>query len=140
MGNLQDFITEYRTNKARTDYNYYKKLAADAKQDYEKVRRYYASMADASTNIRLRSAELRMEDVENDMQLKLNTYQTLNTQLQAASAKVQDRTPVFTILKGAAIPIKPAGPKRMLFVIGMMFLSSVIISVYIYFKKENASI
>lgn len=113
---LQAYITNYRTNKARTDFEYYKKLTLNAKQEYEKVRRQYANMADASTNVKLRSVELKMEDVENDMQLKFNTYTNLNNQLQAASAKVQERTPAFTILKGAAVPIKPAGPKRMIFV------------------------
>ena len=113
---LQAYITNYRTNKARTDFEYYKKLTLNAKQEYEKVRRQYASMADASTNVKLRSVELKMEDVENDMQLKFNTYTNLNNQLQAAKAKVQERTPAFTILKGAAVPIKPAGPKRMIFV------------------------
>jgi len=113
---LQTYITNYRTNKARTDYKYYKKLTLNAKQEYEKVRRQYASMADASTNVSLKSVELRMEDLENDMQLKFNTYTNLNNQLQAAKAKVQERTPVFTILKGAAVPIKPAGPKRIIFV------------------------
>jgi LPS O-antigen subunit length determinant protein (WzzB/FepE family) len=113
---LQAYITNYRTNKARTDFEYYKKLTLNAKQEYEKVRRQYANMADASTNVKLRSVELKMEDVENDMQLKFNTYTNLNNQLQAAKAKVQERTPAFTILKGAAVPIKPAGPKRMIFV------------------------
>jgi hypothetical protein len=127
---LQMFITEYRTNKARTDYEYYKKLAADAKQDYEKTRRYYASMADASTNVRLKSVELKIEDIENDMQLKLNAYTTLNTQLQAAKAKVQEKTPAFTLLKGASVPIKPAGPKRMIFVAGMLILALLCTSVY----------
>ena len=113
---LQTYITNYRTNKARSDYEYYKKLTLNAKQEYEKVRRQYASMADASTHVSLKSVELRMEDLENDMQLKFNTYTNLNNQLQAAKAKVQERTPVFTILKGAAVPIKPAGPKRIIFV------------------------
>lgn len=131
---LQVFITEYRTNKARTDYEYYKKLTADAKQDYEKVRRYYASMADASTNVRLRSVELKIEDVENDMQLKLNAYTTMNTQLQAAKAKVQERTPAFTVIKGASVPIKPAGPKRMIFVLGMLILSVIVVSLYLVRK------
>jgi hypothetical protein len=131
---LQVFITEYRTNKARTDYEYYKKLAADAKQDYEKVRRYYASLTDASTNVKLRSVELKIEDVENDMQLKFNTYTTINTQLQAAKAKVQEKTPAFTLLKGAAVPVKPAGPKRMLFVAEMLFLACFCISMYILKK------
>ena len=128
---LQIFITDYRTNKARTDYEYYKKLTADAKQDYEKVRRFYASMADASTNVRLRSVELKMEDVENDMQLKLNAYTTINTQLQAAKAKVQEKTPAFTVLKGAAVPVKPAGPKRILFIAEMLFLACFVVSMYI---------
>ena len=127
---LQVFITDYRTNKARTDYEYYKKLTAEAKLEYEKVRRRYASMADASTNVRLRSVELKMEDVENDMQLKLNAYTTINAQLQAAKAKVQEKTPAFTVLKGASVPIKPAGPKRMFFVAGALFVAAFLLSVY----------
>lgn len=134
MGALQYFITEYRTNKARADYKYYEHLTNEALMAYEATRREYATMADASTRLSLKSMEMKMEDLENDMQLKYTTYQTLNTQLQAANAKVQERTPVFTVLKGAAIPIKPAGPKRMIFVIGMMILASFAVSVYVYFK------
>ena len=88
-------------------------------------------MADASTNVRLRSVELKMEDVENDMQLKLNAYTTINTQLQAAKAKVQEKTPAFTVLKGAAVPVKPAGPKRILFIAEMLFLACFVVSMYI---------
>lgn len=126
MGSLQKFITNYRTSKARTDFEYYKQLASEAKREYEKARQYYGSLSDANSKVALRSVELKMEDLENDMQLKYNTYTTLNTQLQAAKAKVQDRTPVFTVLKGAAIPIKPAGPKRMIFVAGMLILAFMI--------------
>ena len=46
----------------------------------------------------------------------------LMAQLQAAQSKVQERTPAFTLLKGAAVPVKPAGPKRMIFVAFMLFL------------------
>ncbi len=120
---LQDFITEYRTNKARTDYEYYKNLTAEAKREYEKVRQQYASMSDASTNVSLRSVELKMEDMENEMQLKFNAYTALNNQLQASKAKVQEKTPAFTVIKGASVPMKPSGPKRMIFVLGMLILT-----------------
>lgn len=123
MNILQAYITDYRTSKARTDYEYYKKLAAEAKHEYEKTRQLYGSMADASTKVALRSVELKMEDMENDMQMKFNTYQTINAQLQAANAKVQERTPVFSVLKGAAIPLRPAGPKRKIFVAAMLILA-----------------
>ncbi len=128
---LQAFITEYRTNKARVDYEYYQQLAIKAKADYEKVRRQYASMADASTHISLKSVELKLQDLENEMQLKFNAYTTINTQLEAAKAKVQERTPAFTTLKGASMPIKPAGPKRMFFVLFMLVLTTLVISTYI---------
>ncbi len=128
---LQVFITEYRTNKARTDYEYYKKLATDAKREYEKARQQYASMSDANSKIALRSIELKIEDMENDMQLKYNAYTTINTQLQAAEAKVQERTPVFTVIKGAAVPVKHSGPKRMFIVIGLLFLSFIGTTFYI---------
>lgn len=127
---LQDFITTYRTNKSRIDMNYYEKLVAEAKSDYEDARRLYGKYADANTNVTLESFRLKINDLENDMQLKYNTYTTLNTQLQAAKAKVQERTPAFTTIKGASVPIKPAGPKRMLFVLGMMILACIATSVY----------
>lgn len=131
---LQIFITDYRTSKARTDYNYYKKLAEDAKHEYEKARQQYGSLSDANSKVALRSVELKLEDMENDMQLKFNAYTTLNTQLQAAKAKVQEKTPAFTVLKGAAVPIKPAGPKRMIFVAAMLILTIIFTSLFILLK------
>ena len=127
---LQNFITEYRTNKARIDYEYYKKLAAEAKSDYEKVRRKYGATSDANMDVSMKSIELMITDLENDMQLKYNTYSTMCAQMEAAKAKVQDCTPAFTVIEGASVPIKPAGPKRMLFVIGMMLLASICITLY----------
>ena len=120
---LQTFITDYRTNKSRIDEQYYKKLVDEAKADYERARRIYGSYADANMDVTLESFRAEQTDLENDMQLKYNTYTALMTQYQAAKAKVQERTPAFTILKGASVPIKPTGPKRMLFVAGMMLLT-----------------
>ena len=128
---LQQFITIYRTNKARVDYEYYKGLAQEAKNEYEKARQIYGSMSDANSKVALRSIELKLEDMENDMQLKFNAYTTINTQLQAAKAKVQERTPAFTLLKGASVPIKPTAPKRMIFVAIMVVLAFLATSVYI---------
>lgn len=128
---LQAYITRYRTNKARLDLEYYKKLTTEAKHEYERARQLYGSYSDANTDVVLESFRAKQNDMENDMQLKYNTYSTMNNQLQAAQAKVQARTPAFTPLKTAAVPIKPAGPKRMLFALGMTFMAAVIISLYI---------
>ncbi len=120
---LQDFITDYRTQKARVDLEYYTKLTDEAKRDYEEARRLYASYADSNTDLMLTSFKAKEQDLENDMQLKYNTYTTLTTQLQMAKAKVQERTPAFTVIQGASVPQIPAGPKRTLFVLFMLFLT-----------------
>lgn len=131
---LQDFITYYRTSKAQKDVDYYKHLRDEALRSYETVRRQYAAMSDANTDLVLESAKSELEDMENDMQLKYNQYTTYDTQLQASIAKLREKTPAFTTLKGASVPIKPAGPKRMIFVFCMCLLATVCLSFYAYFR------
>lgn len=130
-GKLLNFITEYRTSKARKDVEYYTTLSNDAKKNYEKARRDYASFSDANTDIGLPSLRSQLDELENDMQLKYNSYTAISTQLQAAQASLQERTPAFTLLQGAEVPIKPAGPKRMIFIAALMVLSFIISSLWI---------
>lgn len=132
---LQLFITEYRTKKARIDYEHYAKLTLEAKSNYEKARDKYAAFSDASTNVSLRSTELKLESMENDMQTKYTVYTAMNTRREAALAKVQERTPAFTELKNATVPVKPTGPKRMIFVAAMLFLTTIGTIFYLYNKE-----
>lgn len=127
---LQVFITNYRTSKARVDEQYYKRLVTEAKRDYDKARQNYGSYADANMDVVLTSMRAKQDEMENEMQLKYNTYSTMMTQYQAARAKVQERTPAFTVIQGAAVPLKPTAPKRMFFVIGMCFAAIIVLSVY----------
>lgn len=120
---LQQYISNYRTNKARKDVVYYTKLVREAKRDYEIARLRYAGYADANTDAVYESFRSKQDDLENDMQLKFNNYSSLNTQLMAAKAKVQENLPAFTVLQGAAVAQKAAAPKRMIFVAFMLILA-----------------
>lgn len=128
---LQKFITDYRTSKAKKDYSYYQKLTAQAKAKYEQARRDYGAFSDANTDVTLESVKSKQEDMENDMQLKFNAYSAMNTQLQAAYAKVLESTPAFTVIKSATVPVKPSGPKRMAFVFICVCLSLIVYLFYI---------
>lgn len=132
---LQNYIIRYRTNKARNDYEYYSSLAENAKADYDKSVENYAEYCDSHTNTIRQVVNSERDALENDMQLKLTTYNTLNTQLVAANAKIQESTPAFTLLQGAVVPYKPSGPKRMIFIVAMLFFATLGTSAYI-FKRE----
>lgn len=127
---LQQFITEYRTSKARTDLEYYQKMCKDAKEKYEKVRRTYGSYSDANQDVVLESFKLKENDLENEMQLLYNNYTALTTQVQQAQAKLLMQTPAFTTLQNASVPLKPTGPKRMIFALGMTLLAFIIITFF----------
>ena len=134
---LQEYITNYRTNKARNDFVYYKKLADEAKNNYEKARQKYASFSDASTSVALKSVELKMEDMENDLQIKFNNYTTLNAQLQAAMAKVQERTPAFTIIQEPIMPLRASSTPRSLIVLIFMALGILCDTFWIMYGRKR---
>lgn len=128
---LQLFITNYRTSKARNDYEYYKELTAKAKEEYEVARLLYSKSSDANMDAVMVSTRTKLEALENDAQIKLSTYTSMHTQMEAAKAKVQERTPAFTVIQGAAVPVKPAGPKRMIFVLAMTIVAFIATSIYL---------
>ena len=120
---LKVFIVKYRTSKAQKDVAHYRQLMHDAQLQYERVRRKYAASADANQDVILESVRSKVEDMENDMQLKYNQYTAMSTQYEAAIAKVREQTPVFTVLQGACVPVKPSSPKRVLTILGMMLFA-----------------
>lgn len=122
--NLQRFITNYRTNKARIDLDYYRKLTEQSKKAYDYSVRVYSEYCDANQDVMLQSFISKRDELENEMQLKFNTYSTMRTQMEAMRAKLQEKTPAFTTLQNATVPIKASKPKRMLFVIGMCLLAA----------------
>jgi hypothetical protein len=134
---LQEFIVKYRTNKAKIDYEHYKKLTADAKADYEKIRRKYGATSDSNMDVTMKSMELVLDDMENEMQLRYNIYTAMNTQMQAAASKLQEATPAFTVIQSATIPTKPAGPKRLIISIVMMFVAFFVLSGRILLKEKS---
>jgi hypothetical protein len=135
---LQTFITDYRTSKAKNDLEFTKKLYTEAKERYVKLRQQYGQFSDANTDLVLESFKAKKEDIENEMQLQFNNYSTICNQLQAAKAKVIERTPAFTTLQSATVPLKPAGPKRLIFIFCALVVVFVCTTLYVtLFKMQN---
>ena len=120
---LQDFITDYRTRKARIDLAYNQKLFKEAKERYEKARLKSAAYSDANRHAIFAEKQSEQTKLENEMQLQYRAYSQVAAQLQLAEAKVQEETPAFTILQPATVPVKKNGPKRALFCVIIMIIA-----------------
>ena len=128
---LQDFILDYRTKKARNDLEYTQLIYTQTKAEYEESNENYVAAVDANWDLVNETAKARLEALSNDKTLKYQTFSASAQKLEVAKAKLQEAIPVTTILQGASVPQKPAGPKRLLITIALMFLACFACSVYI---------
>lgn len=133
---LQDFLTDYKTSKARHDLEFAETLQKQAKKDYERARRLYVEFMDANQNLMLLTAQQKQNDLENDMQLQYNNYTAICAQVIAAKAKVQEVTPAFTTLQSATVPLGPTSPKKGQIVLICLFLAALGTTIYAL-QKEN---
>ncbi len=134
---LQKFITDYRTAKARRDLSYNQKLYNEAKRKYIAVREQYIAYSDANQDIILESVRSKLEDLENDMQLKYNTYTALEQGVEQAQAKVQEVTPAFTTLQSATVPVDKKAPQRSKIIIAFIFVGLIISTIVSLFKENQ---
>lgn len=122
---LQEYITIYKTKKARMDLAYAEKLYHESKAQYIQAQQKYSAYSDANTDIILEAFKAKREELENEMQLKYNIYTQTVQQLQIAKAKVQEQTPAFSVIQSASIPLKASSTPRSFIVLLYVFLGFV---------------
>ncbi len=134
---LQLFITDYRTNKARNDLAYMEKLYEEAKEQYLEAQVAYSEFSDANQELMLESVKSKQDYLENDMQLKYNIYTQVSQQLQLARAKVQERTPAFTEVQSATVPIRHSSTPKIVVLILFAFLAFVGYAAWLTYKNRK---
>lgn len=135
---LKEYITIYRTKKARNDLEYTQTLFNEARERYVKSRQVYGSYSDSNEDLVLQSYRSRQEELENEMQLRYNMYKQLSQQLQMSKAKVQEKTPVFTIIQSASVPIRASSTPRSHIVFLFIFFGIFADIIWVLYLKEPA--
>lgn len=133
---LKEYVVDYRTNKARSDLEYTQKLTDEARDAYYTAQQNYASYMDQNHGVIRLSIRNEEERLQNEMQLAFNLYNTTAQQLQMAKAKVQEITPVYTVVQPATVPLAPSKPSKMLIIVGCIFLAVVAACAWILFGKD----
>lgn len=133
---LQNYITDYRTNKARHDLAFTEKLFNEAQENYYEAQQKYARFMDGNQNIIMQSFRTEQERLQNEMNLAYGVFTQVSQQLQLAKAKVQEITPVYTVVQPATVPLRPAKPNKIMILIGFVFLAGVGSIGWILFVKD----
>ncbi len=133
VARLQEYITDYRTNKARNDLKYAEKLNEEAKNNYYKAQQRYADYLDRNQSLAFHSAQTMRDRLENEATLAFNLYNQTAQQVQKAQARVQENTPVYAVVTPATVPVKASSPKKFMILAGFTFLAFVACAAWILF-------
>jgi hypothetical protein len=136
VNKLQQYITAYRTRKAKEDCQYLEALYKERQQEYYEAQRQYANYVDANNNVVFQSTLAERERLQNEMNLAYQVYSQVAQQLQVARAKVQEVKPVFAVVEPAVIPLEPSSTSRKSIVLGTVLLLVASISVWELFGKK----
>lgn len=136
VSKLQQYISAYRTSKAKEDCQYLEMLYKERQQEYYAAQQRYARYVDANSNMVFQSTMAERERLQNDMNLAYQVYSQVAQQLQVARAKVQEEKPVFAVVEPAVVPLQPSGTSRKVIVIGFVFLAVALTGAWMLLGKK----
>lgn len=129
-----DFLIEFRSQKANLNLNFVQKRYDEAQANFFKSQEELARFRDSNFNVQSASVKIREERLQAEFNQASGIFNNLAQQLELAKVKVQEETPVFTIIEPALLPRSPYKPNLLLFIAGVIFVGIVISFSAIYFK------
>lgn len=136
MGNLKNYMSDYRTSKVRQDVENLSLIYEQRKQDYYAAQQAYAQYVDGNRSVALRSAQAESERLQQEMNLAYQVYSQIATQLEAARIKEQEAKPVFVVLEPVSIPNKKAAPSKAKLLVIFTFLAGCCSAAWVLFGED----
>ncbi len=133
---LQYYITDYRTQKSKEDMKYAKEVYITSQEEYYKLQNAYAAYIDENRNITSSLFRVEQERLQNEMSLSYSVYSNLAANYETAKLKVQEHTPVYTIINPPTIPLRASSPSKILILVIFVFLSGCASVVYLIIKDK----
>lgn len=129
VDHLQDFVTAYRTLRARENVEYYQKLYDENREKYLEAQNKYAWYVDSHQGSLLKSSQVEQQHLQAEANLQYQVYTQSAQNLINAQAKVQLESPVLVVVQSAIAPLhgKPSKVKFMMlfFVLGALAATAV---------------
>ena len=134
--NLKDYMSDYRSSKARQDVENLEVICAERKADYYKAQQAYAKYIDANKNVILQSANAERERLQQEMNLAYQVYSQVATQLEGARIQAEQAKPVFVIIDPVTVPIRKAAPSKSKMLVIWTFLAGCCAAAWVLFGEE----
>ena len=133
---LKEYVTEYRTAKARKILEYAENLRQEAQVEYYKTQEKYTRYADANQGLVKSTSLAELARLKNEMNLAQVMYNQTEQQVQAAIAKVEKVRPVYAVIQPVQVPLAPSKPRKMIIIVGCILVSCAGSIGWVLFAKD----
>lgn len=134
--NLKDYMSDYRTSKARQDVENLEVICEQRKADYYKAQHAYANYVDSNKNVSLQSAQVERDRLQQEMNLAYQVYSQVATNLEGARIQAEQAKPVFVVIDPVTIPIRKTAPSKAKLLLIFTFLAGCIAAAWVLFGDE----
>lgn len=139
---FQQYVIKYRTAKARNNYNLSKIQYDAAQMAYYKADSLYAATADRNQGTMTNSSRIKIERLNNEKMVALNTYQQSKMQILIDESKIQNTIPNIVIIEKPRVPLTASKPRRAIIVAGWAFMfafgyAALLVGKILFKKKED---
>ena len=134
--NLKNYMSDYRTSKARQDIENLEVICAQRKADYYLAQQAYAQSVDGNKNVARQSAQAELERLQQEMNLAYQVYSQVATQLEGARIQEQQAKPVFVIIDPVTVPIKKTAPSKAKLLVIFTFLAGCCAATWVLFGED----
>ena len=134
--NLKDYMSDYRTSKARQEVDNLQVIAELRKADYYKAQHAYANYIDSNKNVSLQSAQVERERLQQEMNLAYQVYSQVATNLEGARIQAEQAKPVFVIINPVTVPLQRTAPSKAKMLVIFTFLAGCIAAAWVLFGDE----
>lgn len=135
IGLLTEDITTYKIEKAKINLDFIQERFDEAKDVYEEKQETLALFVDQNLNVSTASAKIKMESLQNELNVAFEVHKGLASQLEQAKIQVKEETPVFTVLEPVSVPFEKSAPKGKIIIIVWFFLGGVISTALIFGRE-----
>ena len=134
---LQSFITKYRTEKNKIELKHSVAMCDTAYAKYVESQKLYAEFVDKHQGVSKQVYKVEEERLAGETQLAFEIYNTLYQQKLLSEAEVQRRTPAFTVIQNASVPVKPASSMKLFKTAIMAILSALVYLIMLIAKDDD---
>ncbi len=121
---LQRYITDYKTKKARYDLLINQQLYEQAKKNYYAIEDDLAQMKDRNRGLKSEALTIKIERQQNERDLAYTIYNQAAQQVEVSKLKLQEITPIYTILEPARVPLQESSPNKKMIILAFIFLGA----------------